>query len=185
MAAGWVLPTDLADDSSIATLVAAVDELDVLVLAAGEYAAGSIEASPVSVFDALYRVNLHANYLLVQSFLPKLRRRRGQVVFINSSSGLSARPDLAMFSATNHALKALADSLRAEVNADGIRVLSVHPGRTATPRLAALYAAKAEPYKPELLLQPEDVAEVVVNALRMPRTAEVTDISLRPLAKSY
>jgi len=38
--------------------------------------------------------------------------------------------------ATQHALRAIADSLRDEVNADGIRVLSVYPGRTATPRMA-------------------------------------------------
>jgi NADP-dependent 3-hydroxy acid dehydrogenase YdfG len=48
-----------------------------------------------------------------------------------------------------------------------------------------MYAAKGDVYKPELLLQPEDVASVVMNALTLPRTAEVTDISMRPLAKSY
>jgi NADP-dependent 3-hydroxy acid dehydrogenase YdfG len=180
-----VLPADLADDSSLAQLASKVPELDVLVLAAGDYTKGPIESTPVAAFDALYRANLHANYLLVQSFLPKLKRRPGQVVFVNSSTGLSARPDVAMFSATNHGLKALADALRAEINPHGIRVLTVHPGRTATPRLEALYASQGQVYRPELLLQPEDVAAVIVNALTLPRTAEVTDISLRPLAKSY
>jgi NADP-dependent 3-hydroxy acid dehydrogenase YdfG len=184
-AAGRVLPADLASDASIARLAAAVPELDILVLAAGEYTNGPVESAPVEAFDRLYRANLHANYLLAQSFLPKLKRRPGQIVFINSSTGLSARPDVGMFSATNHGLKALADALRAEINVDGIRVLSVHPGRTATPRLESLYASKGQVYRPELLLQPEDVASVVTNALSLPRTAEVTDISLRPLAKSY
>jgi NADP-dependent 3-hydroxy acid dehydrogenase YdfG len=182
---GRVLPADLARDEMVLQLSAAVPELDILVLAAGEYATGSMESTPVETFDRLYRANLHANYLLVQAFLPALKRRRGQVVFVNSSTGLGARPDVSMFSATNHGLKALADALRAEVNADGIRVLSVHPGRTATPRLEAMYAAKGDVYKPELLLQPEDVASVVMNALTLPRTAEVTDISMRPLKKSY
>jgi NADP-dependent 3-hydroxy acid dehydrogenase YdfG len=180
-----VLPADLASDASISQLVAAVPELDILVLAAGEYTTGPIASAPVEAFDTLYRANLRANYLLAQSFLPKLKRRPGQVVFINSSTGLSARPDVGIFSATNHGLKALADTLRAEINADGIRVLTVHPGRTATPRLEALYASKGQVYRPELLLQPEDVAAVVVHTLQLPRTAEVTDISMRPLAKSY
>lgn len=180
-----VLAADLANEAEILQLAAAVPELDVLLLAAGEYATGPIASAPVEAFDTLYRANLRASYLLVQAFLPKLKRRPGQVVFINSSTGLAARPDVAMFSATNHALKALADALRAEVNVDGIRVLSVHPGRTATPRLEALYASKGQAYRPELLLQPEDVAAVVVNTLSLPRTAEVTDISMRPLAKSY
>jgi NADP-dependent 3-hydroxy acid dehydrogenase YdfG len=179
------LPADLANDAEILQLAAAVPELDILVLAAGEYATGPIASAPVEAFDTLYRANLHANYLLVQAFLSKLKRKPGQVVFINSSTGLAARPDVGMFSATNHGLKALADTLRAEVNADGIRVLSVHPGRTATPRLEGLYASKGQVYRPELLLQPEDVAAVVVHTLQLPRTAEVTDISMRPLAKSY
>jgi NADP-dependent 3-hydroxy acid dehydrogenase YdfG len=183
--ASRVLAADLAQDANIAQLASEVSELDILVLAAGEYATGPIASAPVEAFDALYRANVHANYLLAQAFLSKLKRRPGQIVFVNSSTGLSARPDVAMFSATNHALKALADSLRAEVNPDGVRVLSVHPGRTATPRLAALYATKGQVYRPELLMQPEDVAAVVLSALTLPRTAEVTDISMRPLAKSY
>jgi hypothetical protein len=40
-------------------------------------------------------------------------------------------------------------------------------------------------YKPELLMQPEDIAEMVTHSLRLPRSAEVTDISIRPMQKSY
>jgi len=40
-------------------------------------------------------------------------------------------------------------------------------------------------YQPDLLMQPEDAAEVVAHSLRFPRTAEVTDISIRPMQKSY
>jgi NADP-dependent 3-hydroxy acid dehydrogenase YdfG len=117
--------------------------------------------------------------------LPLLKSSRGQIVFINSSAGLAARPNAGQFSATQHALKALADSTRAEVNEHGIRVLSVYPGRTATSRQAALYASTGSQYRPELLLQPEDIASVILNAITLPRTAEVTDITIRPLQKSY
>ena len=82
-------------------------------------------------------------------------------------------------------MKAIADSLREEVNADGIRVLSVFPGRTATPRMERLFREEGRAYRPELLLQPRDVAAIVIHALKMPRTAEVTEISIRPCAKSY
>ena len=49
---------------------------------------------------------------------------------------------------------------------------------------AGLYA-KGRPYQPELLLQPEDVASVVCNAVTLAWTAEVTDITIRPMQKSY
>jgi NADP-dependent 3-hydroxy acid dehydrogenase YdfG len=47
----------------------------------------------------------------------------------------------------------------------------------------ALHALEKKPYRPELLLQPDDIASVVLNALSLPRTAEVTEIKIRPLIK--
>jgi NADP-dependent 3-hydroxy acid dehydrogenase YdfG len=184
-----VMRADLSVDEQLDALKAEVERqfkrVDILVMCAGEIAHGSIESAPVADFDKLYRANVRANYRIVQDLLPMLRQRPGQVVFINSSVGLSARPNVGQFSATQHALRALTDALRAEVNPDGIRVLSVYPGRVATPRQEKLYTKQASDYKPELLLQPEDIASVVLNALVLPRSAEVTEISIRPLAKSY
>ncbi len=69
-------------------------------------------------------------------------------------------------------------------NALGIRVVSIYPGRTASPMQAKIYETEGREYKPELLLQAEDVADAVVSALSLPRTAEVTDINIRPFLKS-
>lgn len=113
-----------------------------------------------------------------------MRSCKGQIVFINSSAGLNARADVGQYAATKHALKAIADSLREEVNADGVRVLSMFLGRTATPMQDAVHKMEGKEYHPECLIQPEDVAAVVVNALSLPRTAEVTDIHIRPMNKS-
>jgi NADP-dependent 3-hydroxy acid dehydrogenase YdfG len=48
-----------------------------------------------------------------------------------------------------------------------------------------LYGDTGQSYRPELLLQASDVAATIASALALPRTAEVTDLSVRPLAKSY
>ena len=180
---------DLTKDDDITALAAHVraahSKLDILVHSAGAIAHGKLETESVSVLDAQYAANVRGPYLLTQSLLPLLKQPRGQIVFINSSAGLMARPNAGQFSATQHAFKALADSLRDEVNGDSVRVLSVFPGRTATPRIEALHAKEGRPYAPEVLLQPEDVASVVVNALTLPWTAEVTNIHIRPMMKSY
>jgi len=122
---------------------------------------------------------------LTQLLLADLTASRGQIVFVNSSQGLKAAPGVGQFAATQHALKAVADSLRQEVNQEGVRVLTVFPGRTATPRTADICRLEGIPYQPELLLQPEDIATMISAALMLPRTGEVTNISLRPLHKSY
>jgi NADP-dependent 3-hydroxy acid dehydrogenase YdfG len=159
-------------------------QLDFLIQNAAAHSAGPIECGNVAELDALYHTNVRAPYLLAQLLLPKLKARQGQIVFINSSSGQTAKPMSAQYDATKHALKAIADSLRGEVNQYGVRVLSIYLGRTATAMQAQIHEREGKQYQPELLLQPEDVASVVVNALRLPRTAEVTDVHIRPMIKS-
>jgi len=158
-------------------------ELDVLVHSAGVHAMGPIARTPVADLDAQYRANVRAPYALTQRLLPMLQARGGQIVFVNSSVGLAARAQVGPFAATQHALKAIADALRDEVNADGVRVLSVYPGRTASPRQEAIHAREGKTYRPERLMQPADVAAVIMQALSMERTAEVTDLRVRPMQK--
>ena len=180
---------DLLREEDIQALVSDVErahgKLDILVHCAGSISHGELANTSVSELDTLYRANVRGPYLLTQLALPLLRVGPGQIVFINSSSGLRARARAGQFSATQHAMKAIADSLRDEVNADGIRVLNVFPGRTATPRTERLFRQEGNAYRPDLLMQPGDVATMVIHALSLPRSAEVTEISMRPLYKSY
>lgn len=181
---------DLTRDEDVRSLAASVQQrfgrLDVLVLSSGVMLHGTIEHAALDHFDLQYRSNLRAHYALVQTMLPLLRQQQGQVVFINSSVATRASgKGIGQYASFEHALRAIADSLRDEVNADGIRVLSVYPGRTATPRIASLFEKEGRPYHPELLMQPQDVATMVSQALSLPRTAEVTEIRMRPMMKSY
>lgn len=181
--------TDLTRDEDISELAARLqrdfESIDLLVHSAGTISLGKLDNAPVEDFDWQYRTNVRAPYVLTQVLLSRLRLRRGQIVFINSSAGLRATANLSQYAATKHALKAIADSLREEVNAEGLRVLSVYPGRTASPMQAAVHEMEGRAYHPERLMQPEDVAAVVINALSLPRSAEVTDIYIRPLLKPY
>jgi NADP-dependent 3-hydroxy acid dehydrogenase YdfG len=60
-------------------------------------------------------------------------------------------------------------------------VVSVYAGRTATPLQREIHAREGKPYDPERLLQAVDVASAVAHALGLPRTAEVTDVRVRPM----
>jgi short-subunit dehydrogenase len=158
--------------------------VDMLIHSAGVISFGRLESAPVEDFDRQFRVNVRAPYVLTQAFLPLLRSNGGQIVFINSSAGLNASANVGQYAATKHALKAVADSLRHEVNAEGLRVLSIYPGRTASPMQEAVFKIEGREYRPELLMQPADLASVITNALALPRSAEVTDINVRPLIRS-
>ncbi|MFL6263110.1 MAG: SDR family oxidoreductase [Thermoanaerobaculia bacterium] len=177
---------DLAEDDQVRALadraLAAFGGVDILIHSVGLFVGGSLAASPVEDLDRQYRVNVHVPYLLTQVLLPSLLSRQGQVVFVNSGAGSSpARAGWVGYAASKHALRAVADGLREEVNKQGVRVLTVFPGRTATAMQEEVHRYEGSPYDPERFLQPGDVAAMVLNALALPRTAEVTDIHIRPM----
>lgn len=178
---------DLASEPDLADLISRLrsdlTEVDILVHGAGEILFGRIEDASVDDLDRQYRTNVRAPYVLTRALLPLMRPQRAQIVFVNSSAGLSGKGGAASYAATKHALKALADSLRDELNPSGIRVTSVYLGRTATPMQERVHVSENRVYSPNLLLQPEDVASTVASVLSLPRTAEVTDVSIRPLKK--
>lgn len=175
---------DLNEERDIRNLAdcvrSAFGRLDLLVHSAGLITLGRQETAPADDLDLMYRINVRAPFLLSQVLLPMLKGSRGQIVFINSTAGLNAGPNHGLYAATKHALKALADSLRQEVNAEQVRVMSVYPGRTATPMQESVFRMEGRDYRPEFLIQPEDIAALVVSALRAPRNMEVTDIRARP-----
>jgi short-subunit dehydrogenase len=178
---------DLSDDVQRQTLVASLtrehDRVELLVHAAGIIRVAPFASTALSELDEQYRINLRAPFALTQELLPALTRGRGQVVFLNSSVGLRGKESVAAYAATKHALKAIADTLRMEVNPLGIRVLSVYAGTTATPMQQTLRESEGAPYAPEAMLQPGDIATAIVNCLSLPRTAEVTELHIRPMIK--
>lgn len=162
---------------------AAFGRLDALIHAAGAYATGAGSSDPLDLHDELWRINTRAPLALSLASLDMLRTSAGDIVFVNSSVVSSAAPEQPAYAASKRGLAAIADSLRARVNEMGIRVLSIYPGRTATPMQQRIFEQEGRDYRPEQLLQPEDVAAVVVRVLELPRTAEVTDVHIRPFRK--
>jgi NADP-dependent 3-hydroxy acid dehydrogenase YdfG len=121
---------------------------------------------------------------LTKLFVPHFTKNSAQIVYINSSAGVNPGLENGLYSATKHGLKAVADSFRKELNKSGIRVISIYPGRTATPMQKEIYSYENREYLPKRLLQPEDIAIAVENALCMPKTAEITDLFIRPFYKT-
>lgn len=178
-----LFPVDLADDDALARTLEQLRQLehiDVIIHNAALYEMGEVQNVSAETLDALYRVNLRAPFVITQALLPHLIASKGQVVFVNSSLGVNAMPRRSQYSATKHALKGFADSLRGEVNPQGVRVISLYPGKTATDMQAAIHAFDSRDYQPETMLQPADVAQAVAGALALPRTAEVTDLHISP-----
>lgn len=173
-------PVDLTDPSALAEAVAGIDRLDVLVHSAGIGPLGTVEDSPAEQWRQTFEVNVVAVAELTRLLLPALRAARGQVVCINSGAGFTARPGWGSYAASKFALRAFADALRAEEAAHGVRVTSIHPGRTDTDMQRAVIAHEGGEYDAGRFLRPRSVAQAVLLAVTAPSDADVTEVSIRP-----
>lgn len=173
-------PVELTDHDAVAAAVADISRLDVLVHSAGLAELGTVaETSPES-WRRTFEVNLFAVTELTRLLLPALRASRGHVVLVNSGAGLSAKPNWGSYAASKFALRAFADVLRAEESANGVRVTSVFPGRTATDMQRDVREQEGGSFDADRYLRPESVAGPIVSAVRAGADAHLTEIVIRP-----
>ena len=183
LAAQWdgaqTLVADLTDPRAIADLQLP-NLLDSLVHAAGAVSLGPVAELADQQWREQIEVNLLAPAALTRLALPALRSSRGTVVFVNSGAGLHANPQWSAYAASKHGLRALADSLRAEERANGVRVTSVYLGRTATAMQERVHEQEGKAYDAGDWIRPETVADAIRHVLDLPRDATVPDVTLSP-----
>lgn len=156
------------------------EKLDVLVHSAGVLDGGAIADTSREVWEHVFDVNVFSVADLTRDALPALRAARGIVVTINSGAGFTSSVRGAVYAASKFALRAFSDSLRAEERGAGVRVSSVHPGRTDSDMQRTLTASLGEEYDTDYYLVPEDVAAAVRTVVDLPERGTIETISVRP-----
>ncbi|WP_404710304.1 SDR family oxidoreductase [Sphingomonas sp. MMS24-J13] len=126
-----VLPLDVTDPDSIATMIAQAGDIDVLVNNAGVGAAVPIELTERDTARLLFETNMLGTLAMVQAVLPGFRtRRRGTIVNVTSTVTLKPLPLVGVYRASKAAVNALTESLAVEMEPFGVRVHIVLPGRS-------------------------------------------------------
>ncbi|MCF7760554.1 MAG: SDR family oxidoreductase, partial [Cephaloticoccus sp.] len=129
---------DVSDESAVARLKRDVTKtcgpVDVLINNAGAFTMAPFAQTKVAEFDRMIAVNLRSAFLVTQSFLPAmLRKKLGDIFFMSSIAGLGAYPNATAYCAAKFGVTGLAKVLRAETKDKGVRVCCVHPGATWSP----------------------------------------------------
>src|SRR5258708_6385424 len=103
--------------------------VDVFLSNAGTMEAGPIAELPLDLLRSMFEVNFFGSVALAQDFAAKMvQKGRGKIVFVSSMAGLVTVPYSAGYSATKHALEAVAEGLKAELAPFGVKVATVNPG---------------------------------------------------------
>jgi NAD(P)-dependent dehydrogenase (short-subunit alcohol dehydrogenase family) len=122
-----VIKLDLLDPIDLAH--AAQVETDILVLNAGIQESGAMVDLPIERLRRSFDVNLFGHLDLVQRMTPALlTRRHPKIIWMSSIAGITAVPFLGAYSATKHAIEAVAGAMHLELKPLGITVATLAPG---------------------------------------------------------
>lgn len=182
---------DVAERSEASQVVAwASDELgriDMLVNSAGINVVNrTMEALDPEDWDRLLKVNATGAFNCIHAVLPQMRARRdGLIVNISSIAGLRASLlGGVAYSASKFAMTALGTCVGLEEKDRGIRVTNVYPGEVETPILDN----RPQPVSAEhraRILQPDDVASLVLAVACLPPRAHVPDLVIKPTTQAH
>lgn len=174
-----VVPTDMTDQAQVQALIDATyarfGQIDILINNAGQAAAGSVATINPNLYRQIIELNLFGPLYALQAVVPKMKAQGGGVI-INISSGVSkmAIPRIGAYASTKYALNGLSLTARNELEADNIRVVLFHPGRTATEfgRNALRENSDAGPRPPsgQPLSEPDTAEAVAHKILEAART---------------
>src|ERR687893_1837834 len=144
--------------------------VDVAFANAGVGAARGFLAETPEHWRDMVLTNVLGCAFTIRATLPALKEARGHLLLTSSVAG---RRPLAgsLYSATKHAVTAMAESARQDLNDTGVRVTSIEPGMVDTPFFDN---------RPAHALVPDDIARAVMFAVDQPERVDVNEILVRP-----
>lgn len=171
---------DIADEKtvekSIEQTVKAFGRLDFLINNAGIGIIKPIQDMSIKDWDDTMNINMRGTFLATHFSLPHMMEAKdGTIINIASIAGKRGFAGGAAYSASKFAMLGFTEALMLDIRQYNIRVLSICPGSVAT----HFHTGEAMNKEKGHVLTPEDCAETVLYALRLPQSATAHQIELR------
>jgi NADP-dependent 3-hydroxy acid dehydrogenase YdfG len=187
---GRALRLDVADPDSVAALAEALPEVDVVVHSAG----GALGLDPVERADEgqwreMWESNVAGVMRVMKALLSALRAGIDpQIVIVGSVAGVEVYEGGGGYTAAKHAAHALAQTLRLELLAEGIRVTEVAPGMVETEFSLVRFGGEAERaadvYRGLEPLRGADVADAIAYCVTRPAHVDIDYLAIKPAAQA-
>jgi 3-oxoacyl-[acyl-carrier protein] reductase len=178
-------PTDITREPEIIALIrATIDRfgrLDILINNAGIGVFGPLAETSTEAWDRVMAVNARGPFMLCREAIPYLKQQEiSFIINVNSVVGVKGYPNQAAYSASKHALLGMTKSLAKEVQPVGIRVHSINPGGIDTDLIG-----RARPdLDRSVLMQPEEIADIVLFLLTRRGNAVIDEINVHRAASA-
>ena len=173
---------DVCDDATIRMLAKSIGDrpLGALIHAAAVSHTGPAAEATRDMWNLMIQTNVIGPAMVTGALIDNLRKAQGTVVFISSGAGERGVPLHAVYSASKHALRGYADTLRMEEAGNGVRVSMIYPGQIDTGMLRTIDAEMGVPYTADKCIRPETVARVIRFVADASDDVHITNMDLRP-----
>lgn len=168
---------------AVSSIPAHFKHIDILINNAGNaHGLDTIQDGDIDDWDAMMDINVKGLLYISKAIMPQMvKRQSGQIINIGSSAGKEVYPKGNVYCASKHAVLAITEGMRIDLNPYGIKVCAINPGLVETEFSNVRFKGdtKADAvYKGYKALQPEDVAEVIYFAISRPAHVNIADVLL-------
>lgn len=176
--------------SAIASLPKEFTEIDILVNNAGNaHGLDPIDKGNPDDWDAMLDINVKGLLYVSKAIIPQMvERKSGHIINIGSTAGKEVYPNGNVYCASKHAVDAINQGMRIDLNPYGIRVGAVNPGLVETEfsevRFKGDTDRASKVYQGFQPLKPEDIADIILFVVTRPYHVSIADLIVMPTAQA-
>ncbi|MBF4493682.1 SDR family NAD(P)-dependent oxidoreductase [Flavobacterium sp. JLP] len=176
--------------STINSLPAAFSTIDVLINNAGNaHGLDPIQTGNTDDWDAMIDINVKGLLYVSKAIMPQMiERKSGHIINIGSIAGKEVYPNGNVYCASKHAVDAINNGMRMDLNPYGIRVGAIHPGMVETEFSEVRFKGDADRasnvYKGLDALQAEDIADIIHFVVSRKYHVNIADLIVYPTAQA-
>ena len=174
---------------SIASLPKEFKQIDILINNAGNaHGLDPIQSGSLDDWDAMMDINVKGLLYVSKAVMPQMTERQsGHIINIGSSAGKEVYPKGNVYCGSKHAVVAITEGMRIDLNPFGIKVSAINPGLVETEFSKVRFKGDAKAdnvYKGFKALQAEDIAEIIYFAVSRPAHVNIADVLVFPTAQA-
>jgi len=165
-------------------------EIDILINNAGNaHGMDTIQEGNIDDWDAMLDINVKGLLYVSKAVIPQMvARKSGHIINIGSTAGKEVYPKGNVYCASKHAVDAINQGMRIDLNGTGVRVGAVNPGLVETEFSNVRFKGdedKADKvYKGFQPLKPEDIADIIHFVVTRPYHVNIADLVVMPTAQA-
>jgi len=176
--------------AAIASLPSEFSQIDILINNAGNaHGLDTIQDGNIDDWDAMLDINVKGLLYVSKALIPQMiARKSGHIINIGSTAGKEVYPKGNVYCASKHAVDAINQGMRIDLNGTGVRVGAVNPGLVETEFSNVRFKGDEERadsvYKGFQPLKPEDIADIIYFVVTRPYHVNIADLVVMPTAQA-